>query len=438
MNSPQHKEILDYITSFVTNMNPPSLNETKEAYLGAFENVMTIWFKEYNTSSKIDPPEKVLLFTNKQNVDFRFFRNKCHTAYLIGYFIDMMDGEYEPRVFVYKNRGGNHGFSITKAQWSILKDCVENDKPQPEFIKTIAQKEKERYNTISIYKSRLAKMEGDLFPSGYCDYPGNKSFESFSLEERFSRIANKLGIELSNEINLDNLEKCEFWLKNIVTRLKRLDAEIYTTIEDVSNIPKATTYDGWIKGIEEKFGIIGCVTRYGNLNMRLEKIESAWKLKKETREWHYGSKYKMPYTNGIQFIQSLGKYDVYQDISYSSDSSVLMGFKGKVTWLKPEINAPYVCPVLIKHQEVLQNALQDAFGKKTYVPKYQVGDVLEFHNESCVYKVTRKIIGIGLLIKTDPNILYYNFDREDGYYIPCEQVDKDTSIFKVAPVAWQG
>lgn len=435
MNSPQHKEILDYITSFVTNMNPPSLNETKEAYLGAFENVMAIWFKKYNTASKIDPPEKVLLFTDKRNAETTIYRNKCNTAYLVGYFVDIMDGDYEPEIFVYKNRGGNQGFSITKAQWGILKDCVENDKPQPEFMKTIAQKEKERDNTISIYKSRLAKIEGDLFPLGYCEYLGNKSFESFSLEERFSRIANKLGIKLSNEISLDNLEKCEFWLKNIVTRLKRLDAEIYTTIEDVSNIPKSTTYDGWIKGIEEKFGIIGCVTRYGDFSIRLEKIEDAWNCMKLAID----SKFKMPYTYGIQFIQSLGKYDVYQNISYSSDSSVLMGFKGKVTWLKTEINAPYVCPVLIKHQEVLQNALQDAFRKKTYVPKYQVGDVLEFHNESCVYKVTRKIIGLGPLIKTDPNNLYYNFDREDGHYIPCEQVDKDKNVSKInQSVAWQG
>ena len=47
--SNRHKEIADYITAFVTNMNPPSLNESKEAYLGAFSNTMLMWFEEYNT-----------------------------------------------------------------------------------------------------------------------------------------------------------------------------------------------------------------------------------------------------------------------------------------------------------------------------------------------------------------------------------------------------
>lgn len=374
-------------------------------------------------------------------------------AHLITYTVPCMNGDYEDRVVVYKNRAGNQGKEISHIQLKILQDCVLNDKPQPEFMKSSAQKaqdaikrmqekqKQERDDTINFYKHRLEKMEGDLFPSGYIDGPGPVTFPYDKIEDRFSRIEKMLGVVKSpGDISLARLENVEYHFYGITTRLGNLEIAIFPTQKDVDHMRPVITLEGRFKRLEEKLGVNLAFT---DLDHRLKHIEYAlkyaWNCMKSYREFERILNTTPINTKGIQPMLTIGKYVVYQDTSYTSDSSVLMGFKGKVTIGKPEINAPYVCPVLIKHQEALQNALQDAFRKKTYVPKYQVGDVLEFHNESCVYKVTRKIIGIGLLIKTDPNILYYNFDREDGHYIPCEQVDKDNcSIFKVAPVAWEG
>lgn len=407
--STQHKEILNYITSFVTGMNPPSLNETKEAYLGAFENVMTIWFKEYNTASKISK-NKVILYESFSDYE-KSSKDKIFKAYLVGYKVEVMNGDYAHQIKVVKNRYGNYGINLTQSQWEILIDCVLNDKPQPDFMKTISQEDKERDAIINFYKARLAKTEVDLFTAGYVYCPELPSFSSVTIEERFSRIEKILGVNQGpNDISLARLENMEYHFNGIKTRLGTLENDIFKTFQDVMELKPITTIEGRFKRLEDKLGVDLSFT---DLDHRLKHIEDAWNCTKLAREWHYGSKDKMPYTKkGIAPIYTMGKFIVYQD---NSDMPVLMPFKGSVTIGKPVINCPYI-------------------------PKYKIGDVLEFHKASCVYKVvTHKIIRIGLLIKTDPNTLYYNFDSEDGYYIQCEQLDKDINSFKVnPPVAWEG
>ena len=61
-------------------------------------------------------------------------------AHLITYTVPCMNGDYEDRVVVYKNHAGIQGGEISHSQLKILQDCVLNDKPQPEFMKTYVPK----------------------------------------------------------------------------------------------------------------------------------------------------------------------------------------------------------------------------------------------------------------------------------------------------------
>jgi len=311
-------------------------------------------------------------------------------SHLITYSVQTMNGEYAPRVVVYKTRNGMQGHHISHEQLQILQDAVLNDKPLPEFMKSNWQKAQEicdelkecrNSNSHKTIQSRLKKLESDLFPPGH--YYDITSVNVPTNKDRLSIIEKKLGVVQSPGDDLGRLENCEFHLKNTYWRLRKLDDEIYPTKKDVEGMPATITYDGWMKRLEEKLGVDLAFT---SIDHRLRNIEKAWR-EKQSREWHYGSKDKMPYTN----------------------------------------YTPYV-PRCIKHQQAFQDGfrdgfrdgLQEKFGNKTC--KYNVGDTLEFHTERG--KVIKTIGRVGSL---------YLFT--DGTSECSDWVDKNTcSICKVTPL----
>jgi hypothetical protein len=361
------------------------------------------------------------------------------TAHLVTFTVPSMNGEYEDRAIVYKNRAGNQNVCISLEQLRILQDCVLNNKPQPEFMKTNTQKAQEiadelihkrlkkleaalipkdfsidspglpisfrpfrerikritgilgyipmagdgdsaqlsiceallkekqegKDNTISFYKVRLAKMEVDLFPSGYVDLPGLTYWNFLPIEVRFSRIERILGVVKSpGEISLARLENTEYHFYGITTRLGNLEIALFPTRKEIMEMKPVITLEGRFKRLEEKLGVNMAFT---DLDHRLKHIEDAWQCTKAM--------------------------------------------------------TPYVCPVL-KHQQALQDALQDAFGKQY---KYQIGDTLEFTRNYGKYE-TKTITRVGVM---------YLFG--DGVGECSDWVDKSESVRKVTqPVAWEG
>ena len=313
----------------------------------------------------------ILHFANQDELN-TLPNNILSTAHLVTYGVPCLNSEYTDRVMVYKNRAGNQNICISQEQLSILQDCVLNDKPQPEFMKTQAQKAqdvinrlKEKDNTASFYKARLAKMEGDLFPSGYVDCPGLISYPYDKIEDRFSRIEKILGVVQSPcGISLERLENCEFYLKNIYWRLSKLDNAIYPTQKDVDCMQPVITLAGRVKRLEDKLGINLAFT---DLNRSLQHIENVWNcvnLAIDNKKCNV-SKFKVGDTIVLgdaeyiidYYCNDKHVYHLHRDLNVFSGSKefVEINFKLKET--------PYVCPVLIKHQQALQDALQDKFGK---------------------------------------------------------------------------
>jgi hypothetical protein len=259
--------------------------------------------------------------------------------------------------------------------------------------------------------SSLVKLEKDILPNGYVDCPGLLSFSSVPINERLSRIEKKIGVVQSPGDDLGRLENCETHLKITYWRLRKLDEEIYPTQKDVDGTKATVTLDGWMDKLEKKLGVNLAFT---DMNHRLKHIEDAWNC----------TKFALDSDKGIQPRYQLGKYWVYQD---KSDSPLLMEYKGKVTISKPEVYAPYVCPPL-KHQQDLQNSLQDVFGE--YVPKYKVGDEIEYKCKG--ERVTRSIIGVGRYKKP-----YYQLNDYKIYN--CCDIDNGDVVYKeTPPVAWEG
>ena len=370
------------------------------------------------------------------------------TAHLITYSIPCMDGEYREMVKVYRNRAGNHDNLITLEQLRILQDCVLNDKPQPEFMKSNAQKGNDIARDIMF--NRIRKLEDDIFP--------NESLcilvEGNIANIRLSRIEKKLGVVMSPGDDLGRLETCEFNLKNVYWRLNRLDKEIYPTQKDVDGMKPVITLDSWMLRLEEKLGVTLAFT---DMNHRLRHIEDAWECTKMiyNGKWNPNTKepsYVCPVLKHQQELQDALQKQFGEKKTYEPKHQI-----GEIYTTKEEVSLSYEIVGFEKtHQNLPGYKLKcpnggigvaDAFNadtrdyiwskKKTYVPKYHLGDVLEYSYSWG--NVTHKIIGVGLLLKTQPNIPYYNFDREDGQYVPCEQIDNDIYFSKVTPpVAWEG
>jgi len=215
------------------------------------------------------------------------------TAHLITYSIPCMDGEYREMVRVYKNRAGNHGNLITHEQLSILQDCVLNDKPQPVFMKSNAQKGNDIARDI-LY-DRLCKLEKEVFPSGYFDCPGLESFLSVPFSQRLLRMEKKLGVIKSPSCDIGRLENCENLLKSIKEELNILDEKVFSTREDIHKMKSVTTLDGQFKRLEEKLHIS---TPYDILTERVERIKIAWRC----HELPYIPKYKAGETVEVKHI----------------------------------------------------------------------------------------------------------------------------------------
>lgn len=206
-------------------------------------------------------------------------------AHLITY--EIFFSEYEPiRVKVVKNRNGIQGIDITKEQLLILQDCVVNDKHQPEFMMSNYQKsqkiireENTRKEVLYIWDSRLRKLEDELFPCGYRDCDALKNIQNpLCIFERLSRIREKLGVELTDECSLDNLEKCEFWLKDLNKRLNNLECDIYPSAEEIFNMKPVTTLDGQLGRLEKKLGVNFI---HSTIADRLTRIEATWICRKK-------------------------------------------------------------------------------------------------------------------------------------------------------------
>jgi hypothetical protein len=141
---------------------------------------------------------------------------------------------------------------------------------------------------------------------------------------------------------------------------------------------------------------------------------------------------------GIQKTGTFGKFTVYQDVT---NIDPIMGYKGNVTISSSEIQSKiekpgYYCPPP-KYQTDLQDALQELFKMpyqwvitkhsasivKKYVPKYKVGDVLNFPS-FCSYVVNNKTI-----TSLNDNIEYVFDNGVMGGN--CITIDNNKKIFKV-------
>jgi len=353
-------------------------------------------------------------------------------SHLITYSVQTMNGEYAPRVVVFKNRMGNEGISISYEQLQILQDAVVNDKPVPEFMKSNCQKAQEicdelrndrNSNSQKTIQSRLKKLESELFPAGHC-YSIN-SVNTPTNADRLSRIEKKLGVVQSPGDTLGRLETCEFHLKNTHWRLRKLDDEIYPTTKDVEGMPFTTTYDGWMKRLEDKLGVDLAFT---SIDHRLKHIEDAWACTKAA--------YNGKWNPSIDRMESLEVR-----ITKLEDALIPEGFPTDPT--NPELaimrldrlqkkvgiqHPPWSLESQIEQLEyhVYHNITK--WKQPSYVAKYHIGDTLEFHNE--YGKVTKKIVGIEI----GNGQLYYHVTGDNPSYLFCESVDKDTlSIYKVTP-----
>jgi hypothetical protein len=242
-----------------------------------------------------------------------------------------MNGEYNPRVMVYKSRHTTgQGYTITQEQARILQDCVLNNKTPPDFMNLEKLRNQERlYRVGSVEEARevlnkasnreildevarrndinrrLRKLEEDL--NVYPDETICPILVVDNVTQRLSQIERKLGVVKSPGDDLGRLEQCEFYLKNTYWRLNKLDEEIYPTRKDIYEMPAVITLDGWCQRLETRLGVNLAFT---DVNHRLKHIEDAWCCTKAA--------------------------------------------------------ASYVCPEL-KDQKALQDGLIDLFGKKTYL-----------------------------------------------------------------------
>jgi hypothetical protein len=305
-------------------------------------------------------------------------------ADLVTYDIQTMNGEYNPRVMVYKSRHTTgQGYTITQEQARILQDCVLNGKTSPDFMNLEKLRNQEcLYRVGSVEEAReilnkvsnreildevarrndinrrLKKLEDDLFPAGYVDCTGLETFHSVPVKERLSRIERKLGVVQSPGDDLGRLEQCEFHLKNVYWRLNRLDEEIYPTRKDIYAMPATITLDGWMEKLEKKLGVNLAFT---DMNHRLKHIEDAWSCTKAA--------------------------------------------------------ASYVCPVL-KDQKELQDALQKQFGdKKIYEPKYKPEQKLQ------VMGAVRTIKNLMLSHDCISDTYRWSYIFYDGTHLCCDWVD---------------
>ena len=404
-------------------------------------------------------------YESKEDFDRYCTKKDLMESDLVSY---SFEGDY---VYVVKSRFFGNFMTLNIPRYLELVACTLKHK-------SYEVEEKKSINDFvrNIWNSRLKKLEVELFPAGYVDCSGLKAFD---IPERLSRIEKKLGVVQSPGDDLGRLENCEGMLKITYWRLNRLDREIYPTQKDVDGMSATITLDGWMEKLERKLGVNLAFT---DIDHRLKHIEDAWACTKMSMDKSLNSfdthlikelcKQKEPtYVCGcLKHQQALqdalqekfgekkewikspnGGYNIHKiyipkykvgdvlDFNYEWGKETRKILEVGTCPYRPESTALWYLieeyAGVYKMCEEVDNdkSIYKVTPKKTYVPKYHIGDTLEFHNESCVYKVTRKIIGVGLLIKTDPNTPYYNLDREDGQYIPCEQVDKNTSIRKVTP-----
>lgn len=365
--------------------------------------------------------------------------NDIMTSDLISY---SFEGDY---VFIVKSRYSKNDIIINIPQYLELVNCTLKNKPYD-----VEEKKSSNDFVRNIWNSRLKKLEDDLFPSGYADCPGINPWRAAEITERLSRIEKKLGIYKEEGCDLNRLEKCEFSLDHIKLRLNNLDVAVFSTREEIYSMKTVITLDGQFKRLEEKLGVN---LAFVDMNHRLKHIEDAWKA----HEWHYGSKNKMPYTKETPYVclilkhqQALqdalqekfgekkewikspnGGYDIIKTYvpKFKEGDVVVCGkFEFKISsvgYLRGEAvyhigNCPTSC-FYIDTNFTLKST--------TYVPKYHIGDILEFNYEHG--KEIKKISKVGVFYKTQPNIPFYCF-TDGSAARDCESVDKDNcSIFKV-------
>lgn len=182
-------------------------------------------------------------------------------AHLITY--DVPEGY----TIVYKSRNCRQGIKITHSQLSILQQCVLNDEQAPEFTNTIksedSTKKVKKDKLKDIYINRLNTLENDMFNITYYDE---------SIGDRIKFIEQELGIISNDEISLDRLEKCEFWFKNMVYRVNKLEESIFNTSEKVHCMRAVLTFEGRLYRLERALKI--------SFDFNLNCLERLYKIEK--------------------------------------------------------------------------------------------------------------------------------------------------------------
>lgn len=157
MNQPsnRHKEIIDYITSYVTSAYPDGPNETEELYFNAFEDVKEKWFKNSDVIS-----EKIIRFLNLLE----------HDIIPYGYYTPNGVTTTEERVSNLENIVGIlPNKNILETRLNKIKYEIENIKKRINFLETKIFSNREdisKMKPVITYESQISRMEKELGISG--------------------------------------------------------------------------------------------------------------------------------------------------------------------------------------------------------------------------------------------------------------------------------
>jgi hypothetical protein len=144
----------------------------------------------------------------------------------------------------------------------------------------------------------LCKLEEEVFPYGYVDFPRLETFSSVPIKERISRLEKKLGVVQTPSDDFDRLKNCENCLKSIKKELNILDEKVFSTREDIHDMKPVITIDGQIKRLEDKLGVLDYNPNATMLH-RWERLKNAWSCRKKST---YIPKYKAGETVEVKHI----------------------------------------------------------------------------------------------------------------------------------------